>query len=238
MRPDSKWISLIVVFTALGVIADVLVTPNFSAGVWFGWILLIYPISGIILGPYGGFVSTLMAVLLGHWMVPRETIYEFVYTLGAPFGSMMTGFMFRGEWKKVLTYYSILLVFYFITPLSWNLPFWGMWDIYVALIILVFSGAIITIRGKNEIRRFSQFGVSAFIGLEADVLLRIFILVPMGTYNIFFGLTPELLVAIWAVPAPLITPFKVLLSTFFTTMIGPSIERFVMLVKPHDDVGV
>jgi hypothetical protein len=159
-----------------------------------------------------------------------------VYTIGAPFGSMMTGFMFRGEWKKVLIYYSILLAFYFITPLSWSLPFWGLWDVYIALILLVFLGAIITIRGKNEIKRFSQFGVSAFIGLEADVLMRVFILVPMGTYNIFYGWTPELLVAIWAVPAPLITPFKVLLSTFFTTLVGPSIEGFFRFVKPLDDV--
>jgi hypothetical protein len=223
----SRTVSLVAIFAALGVVCDAVVTPGFSAGVWFGWIPMISPIAGMVLGPYNGFISILIAVMIGHSLVPRETIYEFIFTLGAPTGSMMSGFMFRGDWKKVFAFYTTMLVFYFITPISWRLPVWGMWDVYVAYVILLGLGIIMSVRGSDEIKHLSPFAVSAFIGLEADVLLRIFIFVPCQTYRLFYGLTPEALVAIWAVPAPIITPFKVLLSTFFATLIVPQIMRIL-----------
>ncbi|MDH5788760.1 MAG: hypothetical protein OEZ40_10770 [Candidatus Bathyarchaeota archaeon] len=223
----SQFVTLVAIFAALGVVCDAVLTPGFSAGVWFGWIFMISPIAGMMLGPYNGFISILIAVMIGHSLFPRETIYEFIFTLGAPTGSMMSGFMFRGDWKKVLAFYTTMLVFYFITPISWRLPVWGMWDVYAAYVILLGLGIIMSVRGSDEIKHLSPFAVSAFIGLEADVLLRIFILIPCQTYQFFYGLTPEALVAIWAVPAPIITPFKVLLSTFFATLIVPQIMRIL-----------
>jgi hypothetical protein len=227
MRMKARALSLIALFAALGVVCDVVVTPGFSAGVWFGWIFVLSPIAGIALGPYDGFVSTLIAVLIGHWLVPRETMYEFVFTLGAPIGSMISGFMFRGDWKKVFAYYTFMLVSYFVTPVSRSLPIWGMWDTYVAYVILLALGVIMRTRGSDEIKRLSPFALSAFLGLEADVLFRIFIFVPCQAYYFFYGLPPEALVAIWAVPAPLITPFKVFSSIFIATLIGPRIIRFL-----------
>lgn len=227
----TKTLSMIALFAAMGVVLDIVVTPGFSAGVWFGWIFIISPLSGIALGPYNGFVSTLIAVIIGHGIVPRETIYEFVFTLGAPIGSMISGFMYRGDWKKVFAFYTVMLAFYFVTPLSRSLPVWGMWDTYVAYFILIVLGIFLSIRGSSEIKRLFPFPVSAFLGLEADVLFRIFILVPCQTYRLFYGLPPEVLVAIWAGPAPLITPFKVLLSAFVATLIGPRIIR--VLKRTH-----
>jgi hypothetical protein len=227
MRIGVRTVSLIAIFAALGVVLDVVVTPAFSAGVWFGWIFMISPIAGIVLGPYNGFVSTLIAVMIGHSLFPRDTIYEFVFTMGAPVGSMMTGFTFKGQLKRTFAYYTIMLGSYFATPVSRHLPIWGMWDGYVAYAILVILCAILITRGSAEIKRMSPYAVSAFIGLEADVLLRIFILVPCQGYQFFFGWSPEVLAGIWAVPAPLIAPFKVLLATFATTLIGPQIKRIL-----------
>lgn len=227
----SGTLSLIIIFAALGVVCDAVVTLGFSAGVWFGGIFMFSAIAGMVLGPYNGFVSTLIAVMIGHWLVPRETIYEFIFTLGAPTGSMMSGFMFRGDWEKVFAFYTTMLVFYFITPISWSLPVWGMWDVYAAYAILMALGIVLSVRGRDEIKHLSPFAVGAFIGLEADVLLRIFIFVPCQTYQFFYGLTPEALVAIWSVPAPLITPFKVLLATFTATLVTPQIMRVLKIAK-------
>jgi len=77
---------------------------------------MISPLAGIILGPYDGFISTLIAVMIGHSLIPRETAYEFVFTFGAPIGSMVSGFIFRGEWKKVFALYTIMLASYFARP--------------------------------------------------------------------------------------------------------------------------
>ncbi len=223
MKFDAGELSLISVFAALSVVCDVVVTPGFSAGVWYGWVFLISPITGIILGPYHGFISTFIGVLIGHSMVLRETVYEFVFTLGAPICSLVSGFVFRGAWKRVFAYYTLLLGSYFITTLSRQLPIWGMWDCYLAYFILVAMGILLTFRGPEAIKGRILFALSALLGLEADVLLRIFILVPFQAYHFFYGLTLETLVALWAVPAPLITPIKVLLSASLTTLIAPRI---------------
>jgi len=227
MRVDVRTVSLIAIFAALGVVCDAVVTPGFSAGVWFGWIFVVSSIAGIVLGPYNGFVSTLIAVMIGHSLFPRETVHEFVFTIGAPVGSMMSGFVFRGQLKRVFAYYTFMLGTYFATTVSRHLPIWGMWDCYVAYAILIVLCILLIVRGSDEIGRMSPFAVSAFIGLEADVLFRIFILVPCQGYRLFYGWTPELLVTIWTIPAPLITPFKVLLSTFIVTLIGPQIKRIL-----------
>lgn len=224
---ESKALALIAIFAALGVVCDSLVMPGLSAGVWFGAIFLISPIIGIVLGPYSGFVSTFIAVMIGHWLVPRETNFEFIFTLGAPIGSMISGFLFRGKWKRVFIFFTVLLAGYFITPISWQLPAWGMWDIYIAYAILLVVGVILSVRGSEELKQLSPYALSAFVGLEADVLVRIFILVPLQTYHYFYGLTAEALVAIWSVPAPIITPFKVLLSTFIATLLAPQILRLI-----------
>ncbi len=230
MKIEVRTLSLIALFAALGVVCDAVVTPTFSAGVWLGWIFMVSPIVGIVLGPYNGFVSTLIAVMIGHSLFPRE-MYEFVFTIGAPVGSMVSGFMFRGQLKRVFVYYTLMLAAYFAAPLSRKLPIWGMWDCYVAYAILIVLCITLSIRGSDEIRRMSPFAVSAFIGLEADVLFRIFILVPCQGYWFIPGLTPEALVATWAVPAPILTPFKVLLSTFIVTLIGPQIKRILEDLK-------
>lgn len=227
MRMEVRTLSLIAIFAALGVVCDGVVTLGFSSGVWFGWIFLVSPIAGIVLGPYNGFVSTLIAVMIGHSLFPRDTVYEFIFTIGAPVGSMMSGFAFKGQLKRLFAFYTVMLGAYFAAPVSKHLPIWGMWDCYVAYAIVTVLCVILSIRGSDETKRMSPFAVSAFLGLEADVLLRIFILVPCQGYRFFYGWTPELLKATWTVPAPLITPFKVLLSTFIVMLIGPQIKRAI-----------
>ena len=218
----TRRIALIAVFTALSTILDFIVTPNFSAGVWYGWNFIMSPITGILLGPRDGFIATLISVMLGHSLNFRETVYEFVFTIGAPICSMISGLIFRGNWRKVFFFYSVLFVAYFSTSVSWSLPLWGMWDCYVGYTIIISAWILNRINLFNlENRVRGRFIVSTFVGLEADILFRIFLLVPCQTYRLFYGLTSEALKLIWAAPAPLITPIKVVLSTMVTVMIGP-----------------
>ena len=222
----TRRIALISTFAVLSTVLDIIVTPSLSAGVWFGWIFVVSPINGLILGPMDGFITTLISVLLGHSLVFRDSVYEFLFTLGAPICSLVTGFLVRGEWRKVFVYYTAVIAAYFLDPLSRVLPFWGMWDTLLAYSALIF---FIILKGSVSINiRLKQgylYALYTFLGLEADVLFRIFVLVPCQAYSIFYGLTPEALVFVWSVPAPIITPIKIAFSSALSLFLVPAILR-------------
>jgi hypothetical protein len=225
----TRFLSMIAVFAALNVVFDAIIIPQFSSGVWFGLVYLIVPITGIVLGPYAGFLSTLMGVFVGHAISPRG-IEEFLFTLGAPFGAMISGMLFQKKWKVVFTYYTVLLFSYFITPVAWQLPVWGMWDVYCAYLVLLLTIGFIRLKGdrsnplKNDL---FLYGFCAFIGLEADILFRIFVFIPGQTFRSIYGLPIEALQSIWVAGA-LITPFKVAISTSITALLGSRLARIYL----------
>lgn len=225
---SSLFTSTVAIFAALTMISDlILESPLPCSDVWLSWVFIMEPITGMLLDPHASFLATLLGVMVGHSIRYRD-IYEFVFTLGAPFGSMISSLIFRGKWKQALGYYVVLLGAYFLTPVSWNLPPFGMWDVYVAFGCLV--TVILIINRKAEIwhvKSSSSLFVPAlctFIGLEADVLFRIFLLIPCQTYWLFYGWNAETLQGIWAVGA-IETPIKAGLAALISAIIIPQIVK-------------
>jgi hypothetical protein len=224
----SSFVSLIAVFAALNIICDSLMGPPLPfSGVWYSWIFMAESINGIILGPYAGFFSSLIGVIVGHSIYVRDST-EFLFTLGAPIGAMISGLIFRGKWKIALIYYLVLLGAFFITPISWQLPFWGMWDVYLAFGCLLVSVFVMEKwKGlwntkSTSVRLLYIVALCTFIGLEADVLFRIFILIPCQTYRVFFDFDVNVLQSIWAVGA-VETSTKAAVSTLVSMMAVPPI---------------
>ena len=86
---ESWVISLIAVFAAFNIVCDSLMGPLPDiSGVWYSWIFIAEPISGIILGPFASFFSTFIGVMVGHSIYIRDSA-EFRFTLGAPIGAMI-----------------------------------------------------------------------------------------------------------------------------------------------------
>lgn len=229
-------ISLISVCAAFSIICDTLVVPPFLpySGVWYSWIFMSEPITGILLGPWTGFFSNLIGVMIGH-LINYVDAYEFLFTLGAPLGAMISAWVFKRKWSLALTYYIALLGGFFAAPVSWQIPFWGLWDTYLAFIVLLFLAIITTRRShlwdtKSPRRLVYITASSAFIGLEADVLFRVFIFVPCQTYNLFYGFNISELQAIWALGA-VETPVKVGLSVLFTAVVGPPIINAIRKMR-------
>jgi hypothetical protein len=221
---NSKRIALITLFATLTAILDSIPgIPQFGSGVWYGWVFLIEPIVGFILGPFNGFLSVLIGVLIGHYIYFREP-YEFIFTLGAPIGAMISGMLFRGNKKFPLLFFSLLLFSYFLTPISFDLPLWGIWDVLLAFGLLL---TIVLIKIERIRPVFS-----AFIGLESDVLFRIFLFVPLQTYKIFYGFNLELMKKIW-IAAAFITPIQVGLSLFFTILAFPLLKKATKRFYPQ-----
>ncbi|MEM2632077.1 MAG: hypothetical protein QXE00_05950 [Candidatus Bathyarchaeia archaeon] len=224
----SVFISLVAVFAAFNIVCDSLVVPPLLpySGVWHSWIFISEPITGIMLGPLAGFFSNLVGVMAGHF-INFVDFYEFLFTLGAPLGATISAFVFRGKWKITLAYYLVLLGGYFAVPISWQLPFWGMWDVYLAFAVLLLTAILATkMKGVwntgSTVRLVYILALSTFIGLEADVLFRIFVFVPCQTYSLFYGYDLSVLQATWAMGA-VETPMKVALSTIVTVLIGPPV---------------
>jgi hypothetical protein len=67
-------------------------------------------------------------------------------------------------------------------------------------------------------------GGSPSTGLEADVLFRVILFVPLQTYRTIYGLPFDVLQLIWAAGA-LVTPVQVALSVVATTVLGTSLTR-------------
>lgn len=222
LNEKSRFVSKIALFTALTAALDAVIIPQLSSGVWFGLVYLIVPTTGILLGPWGGFISTMTGVFVGHSISPRG-LEEFLFTLGAPIGALMSGFLYQKRWIPLFGFFTVLLLSYFLTPITRVLPFWGMWDVYIAYFLLLLGIGIIQLRSKWWENNWVRYGLSAFIGLESDVLFRIFLFIPVGTYQTIYGLPEEILASIWVAGA-LITPIKVVVSTLLTTFIGPRLN--------------
>ncbi|MCW4052688.1 MAG: hypothetical protein NWE78_05735, partial [Candidatus Bathyarchaeota archaeon] len=224
-------VAIIAIFAALNVVTDSLVSlPEFPSGVWYSWNFLMSPLTGVALGQSMGFLASFIGVMIGHYIYFID-VYEFLFTIGAPIGAAVSALIFRGRLKPVLAYYCILFAAYFATSEAWQLPFWGMWDTYVAFALLL---VVIVVMRKGVWEYRSSLPVSlalaAFIGLEADVLFRIFLFVPCQTYRLFYTFDVGTLIVIWGAGA-ILTPVKALLSTITTVLIGRPIVRF--LRKEH-----
>ena len=233
---ESSFVSLIAVFAAFNIVCDSLTGPFLDiSGIWYSWIFIAVPINGVILGPYAGFFSSLIGVMVGHSIYFRGAP-EFLFTLGAAIGAMISGLIFKGKWKIPLIYYLALLGAYFITPVSWQLPLWGMWDVYLAFACLLFL--IVAMRRwkgfwdtkSAGLRLLYIVALCTFIGLEADVLFRIFILVPCQTYRLIYALEVSTLQWWWAAGA-IETSVKAALSTLVSTMITPPIIMAVRKMR-------
>jgi len=222
MKRKSLFVSLVAIFAALNAVCDSFMgIPQFSEGVWYSWIFIIEPLTGIVLGPYVGFLSTLIGVMIGHFIYFRGT-QEFLFTIGAPVGAMISGFLSKGRWKIVFGYYTMLFTAYFLTPVSWQLPIWGMWNTYCAYAGLCIIALKMTEKRAErlETRSLSRvLPIYAFIGLEADILFRIFAFIPCQTYWFIYGFNVETLQFIWIAGA-LITPIQVAISALLTLIVG------------------
>jgi hypothetical protein len=173
--------------------------------------------------------------MLGHFIYFRG-VEEFLFTLGVPIGTMISAFVFAGKWKIALIYYLALLGAFFATPISWQLPFWGMWDVYLALGCL-FVVIIVIEKWKNLWNTKSNtcllyvLALSTFIGLEADVLFRIFLFVPCQTYRFFYGFDALALQSIWVLGA-VETSTKATLSTAVAVIVGLPIVNVIRKMGP------
>jgi hypothetical protein len=225
----SHLVAYTAVFLALAAVFDAIpIIPGLYSGIWASWIFLFHPLIGVLLGPFYGALAVGGGSFLGHFIYYRDP-FEFLFMLGAAFGTLCTGLIYQRRWKPVLLFYTLLLIGYFLTPVTWLLPLIGIWDVLLGFILVLLYSVLVSRNfwPNNPIRsQWLRLLFGAIIGLEADILLRVFILVPGQTYWLFYGWTPAFLQFLWFT-AGIITPTKVLIGTLFTVTLGFSLLQIL-----------
>lgn len=215
-----RFIALISLFSALHAIFVLIPLPFRTL------MVVILPLEGIILGPYGGFLSALLGSIVGRVIRPMEGLYPIFGITAEPIGALVSGLFFRGKWKYIFLIYALLLTGYFIHPLGRVLPAWCLWNTYIAFILTFISPFFIKDFEKiinNPKKLPFLLALTSFIGTEADALVRIFILIPIGFYSLM-GIPEEALTFIWIAGA-FQTPIEAILSIIATIILGiPSIK--------------
>ncbi len=222
---SSRTVALVAIFAALTAALDIIPAFGFTSGVWDSWAFLLSPIVGILLGPYLGAYSVGIGSLIGHSIYYREPT-ELLFMLGLSMGAAVAGFVYQRRWKPVLGIYSAMLLGYFIYPVTWALPLWGIWDILVGYgVVLIYSVATIRSTWANSSERYNLLLLifCTVIALETDILFRVFVLVP-GQVHWLFGWTPDILYNIWLI-AGFITPIKVILAVVVMVTLGRQLLR-------------
>ena len=179
----SLEIALIGVFGALHAVLTMI------PGIWRSWMILIDPIEGILLGSKAGFVAALIGSIFGRAFRLRSFL-GFIFGLAEPVGAMVAGLIFRGRWRIVMLIYGSMLGAYFLHPLGRILPVWCLWDIYIAFGTIPLSPLVIRLLKKRRNLKglTPSLILASFIGIEADVLMRIFLFIPMEFYKLM-GIT-------------------------------------------------
>jgi hypothetical protein len=231
----SRSMTLTAIFAAMIAVLDSIpMIPGFYGGIWDSWGFMLSPIVGILLGPALGAISVGLGGLVGHLVYFRDPL-ELVFMIGAPVGAAVAGLVYEQKWRIVLTIYSLLLLGYFITPVTWVLSLLGIWDVLVVY-ILTLGLTIFSNLKKSESKILtsttSKLVLGTVIGLEVDILVRIFILIPGQFWWFFYGIPVEELQLLWLV-AGVITPIKVALSAMATVAIGKSLLRHFQLQKTN-----
>ncbi|MDQ1280460.1 MAG: hypothetical protein QG670_1723 [Thermoproteota archaeon] len=174
----------------IGIFAALHATLYFlSFGLWRNWAIYLEPIEGIVLGPWAGFSAALIGSISARMIKPADVLIFGI--IAEPLGVLTCGFLSKGQWKPVISVYSIMLIAYFLDPLGRDLPLWTILDILLALILIYPVTWISRNIFRERIKHLSIFIVlTSFIGTATDALVRIFLLIPLGVHT-FLGWSPE-----------------------------------------------
>jgi predicted membrane protein len=221
----SRFLTLISLFSALHAIFVLIPLPFRSL------MVIIQPLEGIILGIYGGFLSALLGSIVGRIIRPMEGLLPIFGITAEPIGALVSALFFRKKWKHVFLIYLFLLLGYFIHPLGRILPAWCLWNTYIAFILTFISPLFLKkIKEETNSKKLAfLLALTSFIGIEADALVRIFILIPVGFYSLM-GIPEEALVPIWIAGA-IQTPIEAILSIIATIILGIPLIKILKEIK-------
>lgn len=195
------------------------------------------PLEGIIAGPYLGFLAATIGWMGGRFIRPDGFWVENLFGIAEAVGALGAGFLISRRWYLTAAVYAFLLLAFLAHPLAGQIPLWTLWDTYLGF-VAVFAAAFfvrrIGDRKANASFLVPAIALIAFVSVELDVAVRVFMLIVGGLYQIY-PIPTNLLAGIFiagAFQTPLEAAYCILGSTLIGVPVLIALEKGKILSWP------
>jgi len=199
--------------------------------------IVMEPLEGMILGPYLGFVAAAMGWIGGRFIRPDSFWIENVFGIAEAVGALGAGFLMSRKWFLTAGIYGVQLLAFLAHPLARHIPLWTLWDTYLGF-VAVFAVAFLVRRVQDarlSVPRLAPVvAFVAFVAVELDVMVRIFMLIVGGLYQVYpipIEALPVIFVA-GAIQTPLEAAYSVLAAVVVGVPVLIALEKSRMLSWP------
>jgi hypothetical protein len=199
--------------------------------------IVMEPLEGIILGPYLGFLAAAIGWIGGRFIRPDSFWIENLFGIAEAVGALGAGFLMSRKWFLTAGIYGVQLLAFLVHPLARHIPLWTLWDTYLGF-AAVFAVAFLVRRVQDArlsaTRLAPVVAFVAFVAVELDVMVRIFMLMVGGLYQVY-PIPIEALPAIFvagAIQTPLEAAYSVLAAIVVGVPVLIALEKSRMLRWP------
>jgi hypothetical protein len=199
--------------------------------------IVMEPLEGIIAGPYLGFLAASIGWIGGRFIRPDSFWIENLFGVAEAVGALGAGFLIARRWYLTAGIYAVLLAAFLVHPLARHIPLWTLWDTYLGF-LAVFAAAFL-VRGIQDAKLSASrlvpvVGLVAFVAVELDAMVRVFMLIVGGLYQVY-PIPIEALPAIFvagAIQTPLEAAYSVAVATVVGVPVLIALEKSKMLSWP------
>jgi hypothetical protein len=199
--------------------------------------IVMEPLEGIIAGPYLGFLAASIGWIGGRFVRPDSFWIENLFGIAEAVGALGAGFLISRKWYLTGLIYGLQLLIFLAHPLARVIPLWTLWDTYLGF-LAVFPAAFLIRKlehaNLNAPRLVPVVGLAAFVAVELDVMVRVFMLTVGGLYQVY-PIPIEALPAIFvagAIQTPLEAAYTIVTATVVGVPLLIALEKSGMLTWP------
>ncbi|MFH0748366.1 MAG: ECF transporter S component [Candidatus Bathyarchaeota archaeon] len=146
LKLTTKNIALISVFATLIVIVTRIPgIPIFGGGGHIEFSVILYPVIGIMLGPWMGFAAAFLGNFIA-WIIPTSTVFGLLTIPAGAIAAFVGGCMSQGSgklnWKAAAIILAMLDALWYLTPVGLEAPFYPILHVAALVLILLFRERI------------------------------------------------------------------------------------------------
>jgi len=199
--------------------------------------IVLEPMEGIIAGPYLGFLAATVGWIGGRFIRPDSFWIENLFGIAEAAGALGAGFLVSRKWYLTAGIYAVLLLGFLTHPLARQIALWTLWDTYlgfIAVFVAAFFVRRICDNKSSASTLVPAIALVAFVSVELDVMVRVFMLTVLGLYQLY-PIPASLLAGLFiagAFQTPLEAAFCVLASTLVGVPVLIALEKGRILSWP------